>query len=80
MSSAPEPEEPAAPTREEAAAIAAAIERFLAETTAPMVPPPAREAGWGRAVLLRGTAGPDWPREPWGDSEPWGRAPEPPRR
>lgn len=60
------------PTAAEAAAIAAAIERFRSDH-APLI----AEAGpaispWLRAALLEGTGRePDAP-SPWGDSEPWG--------
>lgn len=57
---------------EEAAAVVAALERFLRETA------PVRDAGprprnpWQRAALLEGTARqPDAPG-PWGDPVPWG--------
>ena len=51
---------------EEAAAVVAAIERFLRETAPPPAPErPARNA-WVRAALLEGTR-----REP-DDAEPWG--------
>jgi hypothetical protein len=58
---------------EEAAAIAAAIEQFLRDTT----PPPAESAEptsrWLRSGLFEGAGlDPDGP-SPWGDAEPWGR-------
>ena len=60
-------------TPEEAAAIAAAIEQFLRDTTPP--PAPAEEGmnPWLRTGLFENAgldaAGPS----PWGDPEPWGR-------
>lgn len=45
----------ATPNADEAAAIAAAIQRFLAETTAPADGEPRRRTGpWQRAALLEG--------------------------
>lgn len=57
---------------EEAAAVVAAVERFLRETAPPPAPPaPARDP-WQRTALLEGVdreaAGPG----PWGDGVPWG--------
>jgi hypothetical protein len=58
---------------EEAAAVVAALERFMRETA----PPPAtgareRPPGWLRAALLEGVdRGPHVP-SPWGDPHPWG--------
>jgi hypothetical protein len=58
---------------EEAAAVVAALERFMRETA----PPPAtgdreRPRGWLRAALLEGVdRGPHTP-SPWGDPHPWG--------
>jgi hypothetical protein len=55
---------------EQAAAIAAALERFLHDT-APVIAPAPTEAGpWERAALAEGVCleGPG----PWGDPEPWG--------
>ena len=64
----------AAASREEAAAIAAAIEQFLRDTA----PSPALErepvGRWLRAALYENARlDPDGPG-PWGDPEPWGRA------
>jgi hypothetical protein len=56
--------EGAAASPEEAAAIAAAIEQFLRDTTPP--PAPAATSRWLRAGLFAGTA------SPWGDAERWG--------
>ena len=59
-------------TPDEAAAIAAAIERFLRDTAT--TPGPAPDSPWLRAGLLE-QAGvePDGPGG-WGDRVPWGRA------
>jgi hypothetical protein len=55
----------------QAAAIAAALERFLHDT-APVVitTPPAAPSPWARAAIAEGVglAAPT----PWGDEEPWG--------
>jgi hypothetical protein len=60
-------------TPEEAAAIAAAIEQFLRDTTPPPAPPSQGMNPWLRAGIFEGagldSAGPS----PWGDPEPWGR-------
>jgi len=60
-------------TPEEAAAVAAAIERFLRDTAPPPAPPSRRRVSpWLRAALLEGTGrAPDAP-SPWGDPHPWG--------
>jgi hypothetical protein len=58
---------------QEAAAIAAAIEQFLRDTT----PPPARHAGgmnpWLRTGLFENAGLDPCGPSPWGDPEPWGR-------
>jgi len=58
---------------EEAAAVVAAIERFMRETAPPPALAPARTNPWARAARLegvqRGIAAPT----PWGDDFPWGR-------
>jgi len=60
-------------TREEAAAIAAAIEQFLRDTAPPPAPRAERLNPWLRTGLFENAgldpAGPS----PWGDPEPWGR-------
>ena len=58
---------------EEAAAIAAAIERFLHDTAPAVAPAEEKINPWLRAGLYA-NAGLD-PRgpSPWGDPEPWGR-------
>ena len=60
-------------TPEEAAAVAAAIERFLHDTTPPPAPPAGpRVSPWQRAALLEGTGREADGRSPWGDPHPWG--------
>jgi len=58
---------------EEAAAIAAAIEQFLRDTTPARVISGPRTSPWLRAGMYENAgldpAGPS----PWGDGEPWGR-------
>jgi hypothetical protein len=48
----------------EAAAIVAAVERFLADTAPPRAAAPEEESGWLRAALREGVAKPsyDWVR------------------
>jgi hypothetical protein len=58
---------------EEAAAVVAALERFMRETA----PPPAagareRPCGWLRAALLEGVDRVPHAPSPWGDPHPWG--------
>jgi hypothetical protein len=55
---------------EQAAAIAAALERFLHDTTPVIAPRPVRRAPWARAAIAEGV-GLEAPT-PWGDPEPWG--------
>jgi hypothetical protein len=43
-----------APDPDEAAAISAAVERFLAETSAPVAEPGEQISAWHRAALLEG--------------------------
>jgi hypothetical protein len=58
---------------EEAAAIVAAVARFVAETTPVVAEAPSAPNPWMRAALLEGTGRePDGP-SPWGDPHPWGR-------
>jgi hypothetical protein len=45
---------PGTPNADEAAAIAAAIQRFVAETAAPAEEPRQRVSPWQRAALLEG--------------------------
>jgi hypothetical protein len=55
----------------EAAAIAAALERFLHDTAPVVSLSPPSVSAWARAAVAEGAglAGPD----PWGDPDPWGR-------
>jgi hypothetical protein len=59
-------------TPEEAAAIAAAIEQFLRDTTPPSAPP-VEVSGWTRTAILAGAGVGAAAPSPWGDPEPWGR-------
>jgi hypothetical protein len=54
----------------QAAAIAAALERFLHDTAPVLAPARAARSRWERAALAEGVclSGPD----PWGDPQPWG--------
>lgn len=55
-------------TAEEAAAIVAAIERFIDDTTPAPAPPPAATPGrWLRTALLEGVSRADRRRGAWGD-------------
>jgi hypothetical protein len=57
---------------EEAAAVVAALERFLHDMTPPPAPRDERPNPWLRAALYEGTGRePDAP-SPWGDPHPWG--------
>ena len=57
---------------EEAAAVVAALERFMRDTAPPPLPAGASRNPWARAALLEATGRePDEP-SPWGDSHPWG--------
>jgi hypothetical protein len=50
---------------EEAAAVVAALERFMRETAPSVVPPPPARGPWRAAALREGVARqPDWPA-PW---------------
>lgn len=56
---------------QEAAAIVAALERFMRETA----PPPAAAPGpdpWQRAALLEAVGREPEGPAPWGDGDPWG--------
>ena len=55
----------------EAAAVIAAVEQFLADTTPP---PVAREAvnPWQRAALLEGVRSKEGFASPWGEPRTWG--------
>jgi hypothetical protein len=60
-----------AATDAEAAAVIAAVEQFLRETTPAAAPEEPRQDPWLRAALLEQTGRePDGPTE-WGDAHPW---------
>lgn len=60
-----------AATDAEAAAVLAAVEQFLRETTPAAAPAEERQDPWLRAALLEQTGRePDGPTE-WGDAHPW---------
>jgi hypothetical protein len=55
----------------EAAAVVAALERFMRETAPAPAPEPPRMSPWLRAALLEGVGRePDEPTA-WGDPNPW---------
>ena len=57
---------------EEAAAVVAALERFLRDTAPPPAPPSPARNPWKRAALYEAVRRePDAP-SPWGDPHPWG--------
>ena len=58
---------------EEAAAVVAAVERFLRDTAPIAAPAPARVNPWIRAARLEATSRQPDGRTPWGDAVPWGR-------
>jgi hypothetical protein len=52
---------------EEAAAIVAALERYVADTAPPPANPSSRRSGWLRTALLEGVGRSDRQRGAWGD-------------
>jgi len=57
---------------EEAAAVVAALERFMRDTAPPLASPPPERNPWQRAALYEAVGRePDEP-SPWGDPHPWG--------
>jgi hypothetical protein len=57
---------------EEAAAVVAALERFMRDFAPVVVAQEPKQSPWLRAALLEGTGRePDGPT-PWGDPVPWG--------
>jgi hypothetical protein len=61
-----------APSPEEAAAVIAAVERFLRDYTPVLVAAAPKRNAWQRAAILEATGRePDAP-SPWGDPIPWG--------
>jgi hypothetical protein len=57
---------------EEAAAVAAALERFMRDTAPPPAAPGPRRSPWQRAALLEAVGREVHEPAPWGDREPWG--------
>ena len=57
---------------EEAAAVVAALERFMRETAPPPAPAEPRPNPWARTALLEGVARDSGGLTPWGDGMPWG--------
>jgi len=56
----------------EAAAVVAALERFMRETAPAPAPPAERVDPWLRAALHEGTNRETTEPGPWGDPTPWG--------
>jgi hypothetical protein len=57
---------------EEAAAVVAALERFMRDTAPTVAPVPPAPPAWGRAALLEATGYTDVGPVPWGGTERWG--------
>jgi len=57
---------------QEAAAVIAALERFMRETAAAPAAPAPRPDPWLRAALHEGTSRATAEPGPWGDPTPWG--------
>ena len=57
---------------EEAAAVVAALERFMRDTAPPPLPAGPSRSPWARAALLEGTRRAPDAASPWGDPHPWG--------
>ena len=57
---------------EEAAAVVAALERFMRDTAPTPAPAPLGAAAWGRAALLEATGYTDVGPVPWGGAPRWG--------
>ena len=57
---------------EEAAAVVAALERFMRETAPVVVAAPKRVARWTRTALLEGVEREHDAPAAWGDPHPWG--------
>ena len=56
---------------EEAAAVVAALERFLRDTAPPLAPPAPPRNPWQRAAILEGVGREPEEPSPWGDPNPW---------
>jgi hypothetical protein len=57
---------------EEAAAVVAALERFMRETAPVVAPEAPRTNPWLRTARLEGVARGPFGPSPWGDPHPWG--------
>jgi hypothetical protein len=57
---------------EEAAAVAAALERFMRDTAPSPVPPTPKRSPWQRAALREAVGRDAYEPSPWGDPDPWG--------
>ena len=57
---------------EEAAAVVAALERFLRDTAPPPAATPPTRNAWQRAALHEGVGRESDEPSPWGDPHPWG--------
>lgn len=58
---------------EEAAAVVAALERFMRETAPVVVAQETRIDRWTRTALFEGVGREDTAPAAWGDPHPWGR-------
>jgi hypothetical protein len=58
---------------EEAAAVVAALERFMRETAPTPVAPAPKRNPWSRTALLEGVRREADDPSAWGDPNPWGR-------
>jgi hypothetical protein len=58
---------------EEAAAVVAALERFMRETAPKPVAPAPKRNPWSRTALLEGVRREADDPSAWGDPNPWGR-------
>jgi hypothetical protein len=56
---------------DEAAAIVAALERFMRDTAPRLAPAPAAPDPWARAAILEAVGHEDDAPSPWGDPLPW---------
>jgi hypothetical protein len=57
---------------EEAAAVVAALEQFMRDTTPRSVPAPPARNPWQRTALFEGVGREADAPSPWGDPDPWG--------
>jgi hypothetical protein len=56
----------------EAAAVVAALERFMRETAPTLAAPAPVRDPWQRAALLEGVNREPYGASPWGEAHPWG--------